>query len=149
MKLQNRGRGACCRLDEFQVFCRVRCKSFERFSCHVFVVVLNFSKGGGAERVSRLSVQDLVRPAVAFAEHCEFELLLLLLHLVLSLEQQFCNLGKSLFDAHLAESSLFDFVASQLATTTGSTSVVLEARARGLHHPQRSTSKVVVRGKND
>jgi len=72
-----------------------------------------------------------------------------LLHLVLSLEEQLSNLGESLLHSHFPEVCLLNLIAGQLATTASCTSVVLEAGTRGLDHPQSSTLHDIMASKDD
>ena len=54
-------------------------------SLHSVVIILDLCKSGLAKCISGWSIQDLVDPIVAFSENAELELLLLLLHLILTL----------------------------------------------------------------
>ena len=105
-------------------------------SVHIIIVVLNLGKCSLAECISSLPIKNLVNPVIFFSENAEFQLLLLLLHLVLTLQQKLGDLGERLLDSQFAEIGLFDFVTGKLTATTCSTAVVLVACACWLDHPE-------------
>lgn len=109
---------------------------FDSTSLHLVFLVLNVLEGTSAELISCLAVEDLVDPAVALGEHAQLQLLLLLLHLVLRLEQQLGDQRKSLFDSLFTEVALLDFISGQLTATARCAPVVLEACSCGLNHPK-------------
>lgn len=65
----------------------------------------------------------------SFAQHRKLQLLLLLLHLVLRLEQDLDEFGQRLFAGHTSEVSALNFVPANLLSSARGTAIVLEAAA--------------------
>ena len=120
-----------------------------RGSVHVVIIVLNLGEGRLAERVGGLPIENLVDPVVFLGEDAQLELLLLFLHFVLALEEQFGDFGEGLLHGQLAEIGLLDLVPGQLTPATRRTSVVLVARACWLHHPKCGALHNIVAGHNN
>lgn len=103
------------------------CNLVTSLSVHVVVLVLDFSESRCAQGISRGPVKDFVHPVVAFGQDSNLQLLLLLLHFILSLKQELRHQGEGLLDSEVTEVTLLDLVSGELASATSSTSVVLEA----------------------
>ena len=119
------------------------------FSVHVVIVVLDFGQSSLAEGVRGRSVQDLVHPVISSREHAQLQLLLLLLHLVLALEEELGDLGERLFHRHVPEVSLLDFIPGELTAASSGATVVLIAGASRLNHPESGSPHDVVAGQDD
>lgn len=105
-------------------------------SVHIVIIILDLGESSLAKGISSWSIQDLVHPVVSGSKHAELQLLLLLLHLVLTLEKQLGDLWKGLLHRELPEVSLLDFIPGELAATACCAAIVLITCASWLNHPE-------------
>ena len=79
----------------------------------------------------------------------QLELLLLIFHFFLALEENFGHNGHRLLHSHIAELDLLNLIASHLLTTTRGAAIVLEAVTRRLNHVQAEALDGVVLSKDE
>lgn len=87
--------------------------------------------------------------AASLANKGQLELLLLIFHFFLALEENLGHKGQRLLHSHVAELGLLNVIASHLSTTTRRAAIILEAVARRLDHVQAGALDGVVLSKDE
>jgi hypothetical protein len=95
-----------------------------------------------------IGVDNFVFESTAFRDETKLKFLLLLFHFFITLQENLCDFWESLFDCHLSEFGLLDFISGNLLASPRSASIILEAGTRWLNHIELESLHGIMVGKD-